>query len=169
MPMVGSTTKILLNLKETIMSNKTLTLRSTDIPHIHKLSVGFDSMFDELLRLDSRQTDNYPPYNITQINEDEYMISVAVAGFGPENLKVTKEKNFLVVEGNPVVPVHEDSVSYKVLHKGIGTRYFKREFKLADHVEVVNASLELGILAVYLKREVPEAEKPKTIAISYNK
>jgi molecular chaperone IbpA len=152
------------------MSNKTLTLRSTDIPHIHKFSVGFDSIFDELLRLDSRQTsDNYPPYNITQITEDEYMISVAVAGFGPENLKVTKEKNFLIIEGNPLVPVHEDSTSYKVLHKGIGTRYFRREFKLADHVEVVNASLELGILAVYLKREIPEEEKPKAIAINYTK
>ena len=151
------------------MTSKTLTLRSTDIPHIHKFAIGFDSMFDELLRLDSRQTDNYPPYNITQINEDEYMISVAVAGFGPENLKVTKEKNFLVIEGNPLVPVHEDSASYKVLQKGIGTRYFKREFKLADHVEVVNASLELGILAVHLTREIPEAEKPKTIAITHHK
>jgi molecular chaperone IbpA len=148
------------------MTSKTLTLRSTDIPHIHKFSVGFDSMFDELLRLDSRQTDNYPPYNITQINEDEYMISVAVAGFGPENLKVTKEKNFLVIEGNPLVSVHEDSTSYKVLHKGIGTRYFKREFKLADHVEVVNASLERGILAVYLKREIPEEQRPKRIEIT---
>lgn len=150
-------------------SNKTLTLRSSDIPHIHKFAIGFDSMFDEFLRLDSRNNDNYPPYNITQITEDEFMISVAVAGFGPENLKVTKDKNFLIVEGNPVVPVHEDSVSYKVLHKGIGTRYFKREFRLADHVEVSNVHLELGILSVYLKREIPEEEKPKTFAITYDK
>jgi molecular chaperone IbpA len=150
-------------------SNKTLTLRSTDIPHIHKFAIGFDSVFDELFRLDSKQSDNYPPYNITQVNDNEFMISLAVAGFGPENLTVTKEKNFLVIEGNPIVPVHEDNVSYKVLHKGISSRYFKREFKLADHVDIVNASLELGILAIYLKREIPEEERPKTIAISYNK
>jgi|688.fasta_scaffold365187_2 molecular chaperone IbpA len=151
------------------MTSKTLTLRSTDIPSIHKFAIGFDSVFDELFRLDSKQTDNYPPYNITQINEDEFSISLAVAGFGPENLKVTKDKNFLVIEGNPLIPVHEDDVSYKVLHKGISSRYFKREFKLADHVEIVNANLELGILAIYLKREIPEEQKPKTIAIAYNK
>lgn len=151
------------------MTSKTLTLRSADIPSIHKFAIGFDSVFDELFRLDSKQTDNYPPYNITQINEDEFSISLAVAGFGPENLKVTKDKNFLVIEGNPLIPVHEDDVSYKVLHKGISSRYFKREFKLADHVEIVNANLELGILAIYLKREIPEEQKPKTIAITYNK
>lgn len=151
------------------MTSKTLTLRSTDIPQIHKFAIGFDHMFDELFRLDSRQSDNYPPYNITQINEDEFSITLAVAGFGPENLKVTKDKNFLVIEGNPLIPVHEDDVSYKVLHKGISNRYFKREFKLADHVEIVNANLELGLLAIHLKREIPEEQKPKTIAINYNK
>jgi molecular chaperone IbpA len=152
------------------MTSKTLTLRSTDIPQtIHKFAIGFDSVFDELFRLDSRQSDNYPPYNITQLNEDEFMISLAVAGFEPDNLKVTKEKNFLVIEGNPIVPVHEDDVSYRVLHKGISNRHFKREFKLADHVDIVTASLELGILAIYLKREVPEEEKPKAIAINYTK
>jgi len=150
-------------------SNKPLTLRSTDIPHIHKFAIGFDHMFDELLRLDSRQSDNYPPYNITQINEDEFTITLAVAGFGPENLKVTKDKNFLVIEGTPLIPVHEDDVNYKLLHKGISNRYFKREFKLADYVEIVNADLELGLLVIHLKREIPEEQKPKTIAINYNK
>ena len=76
------------------MTNQ-LTLRSIDIPSIHKFSVGFDRMFDELTRNQAQQT-NYPPYNIVQINEDEYMISLAVAGFGPDNLSVTKEKNFLI-------------------------------------------------------------------------
>jgi molecular chaperone IbpA len=150
------------------MSNKTLTLRSTDIPHIHKFAIGFESMFDEFLRLDSRQ-DNYPPYNIVQIDENEYMISLAVAGFGPENLKVTKDRNFLVVEGNPIAPIHEGDASHTFLHKGIGTRHFKREFKLADHVDIVNADLELGILSIHLKREIPEQERPKTIAITYTK
>lgn len=147
------------------MTSKTLTLRSTDIPSIHKFAIGFDSMFDELLRLDSRQNENYPPYNIVQINEDEFIISLAVAGFGQDNLTITKDKNFLVIEGNPTSP-HEE---IKFLHKGIGNRSFKREFKLADHVDIMNANLELGVLSVYLKREIPEDEKPKTIAISFNK
>ncbi len=147
------------------MTSKTLTLRSADIPSIHKFAIGFDSMFDELLRMDSRQSDNYPPYNIVQINEDEFMISLAVAGFGQDNLTITKDKNFLVIEGNPTLP-HEE---IKFLHKGIGNRSFKREFKLADHVDIVNAHLELGILSIYLKREIPEEERPKTIAITYNK
>lgn len=147
------------------MTSKTLTLRSTDIPSIHKFAIGFDSMFDELLRLDSRQNENYPPYNIVQINEDEFIISLAVAGFGQDNLTITKDKNFLVIEGNPTSP-HEE---IKFLHKGIGNRSFKREFKLADHVDIMNATLELGVLSVYLKREIPEDEKPKTIAISFNK
>lgn len=151
-------------------NNKTLTLRSTDIPHFHKFAIGFDSMFDELFRLDSRQIDNYPPYNIVQLSEDEYMISLAVAGFGPENLKVTKEKNFLIVEGTSPYNAYDDgNADCKFLHRGIGGRNFKREFKLADHVDIVSASLELGILNVQLKREIPEAEKPKTIAITYNK
>lgn len=153
------------------MTSKTLTLRAADIPTLHKFSIGLDSMFDELLRIDNRQTDNYPPYNITQINEDEFMVSVAVAGFGPEQLKVTKDKNYLIIEGTPEITVTNDSddTAYKILHKGISSRYFRREFRLADHVEITNASLELGILSVYLKREVPEQEKPKTIAITYNK
>ena len=151
------------------MTSKTLTLRSTDIPSIHKFAIGFDSVLDELFRLDSKQSDNYPPYNITQINDDEFMISLAVAGFGPENLKVIKEKNFLVIEGHPLTHAHEGDISYKVLHKGISNRSFKREFKLADHVDIVNANLELGILAIYLKREVPEEERPKAIAINYTK
>ena len=150
-------------------SNKTLTLRSTDIPHIHKFAIGFDHMIDELLRLDSRQSDNYPPYNITQINEDEFSITLAVAGFGPDNLKITKDKNFLVIEGNPMVPLHEEDANYKILYKGISNRYFKREFKLADYVEIVNADLELGLLAIHLKREIPEEQKPKIIDINYNK
>jgi molecular chaperone IbpA len=151
------------------MTSKTLTLRAADIPTLHKFSIGLDSMFDELLRIDNRQIDNYPPYNIAQINENEFTVSVAVAGFEPENLKVTKDKNYLIIEGTPVVTVQDTDTEYKVLHKGISSRHFKREFRLADHVEIVDANLELGILAVHLKREIPEQEKPKTIAITYNK
>ena len=146
---------------------KTLTLRSFDIPSIHKFGIGFDNMFDELMRVSAQQsTSNYPPYNIVQINEDEYTISLAVAGFGLDNLSVTKDKKFLIVEGKEYQTDSEKIVP-NYLHKGISNRDFRREFQLADHVEISNAHLELGILSVYLKREVPEDAKPKTIAITY--
>ena len=146
---------------------KTLTLRSFDIPALHKFGIGFDNMFDELMRVSAQQSStNYPPYNIVQINEDEYMISLAVAGFGLDNLSVTKDKNFLVIEGKEYQSDSEKIVP-NYLHKGISNRDFRREFQLADHVEISNAHLELGILSVHLKREVPEDAKPKTIAITY--
>ena len=149
---------------------KTLTLRSLDIPQIAKFGIGFDNIFDELLRVNAQQSNtNYPPYNIVQINENEYMISVAVAGFGPDNLTVTKEKNFLVIEGNHALNSIETDAEPTYLHKGISERNFRREFRLADHVEIENAHLELGILSIHLKREVPEEQKPKSIAISYTK
>lgn len=146
---------------------KTLTLRSFDIPAIHKFGIGFDNMFDDLMRVTAQQSStNYPPYNIVQISEDEYMISLAVAGFGLDNLSVVKDKNFLVIEGKEYQSDSEKIVP-NYLHKGISNRDFRREFQLADHVEISNASLELGILNVYLKREVPESAKPKTIAITH--
>jgi molecular chaperone IbpA len=146
---------------------KTLTLRSFDIPAIHKFGIGFDNMFDELMRVSAQQSNtNYPPYNIVQVNEDEYMISLAVAGFGLDNLSVTKDKNFLIIEGKEYQSDSEKIVP-TYLHKGISNRDFRREFQLADHVEITNAHLELGILNVHLKREVPEEARPKAIAITY--
>ena len=145
----------------------TRTFRSFDIPALHKFGIGFDNMFDELMRVNAQQSStNYPPYNIVQINEDEYMISLAVAGFGLDNLSVTKDKKFLIIEGKEYDPDCEKIVP-NYLHKGISNRDFRREFQLADHVEISNAHLELGILSVYLKREVPEDAKPKSIAITY--
>ena len=146
---------------------KTLTLRSFDIPALTKFGIGFDNMFDELMRVSAQQSStNYPPYNIVQISDDEYMISLAVAGFGHDNLSVTKDKNFLIIEGKEYQSDSEKIVP-NYLHKGISNRDFRREFQLADHVEISNAHLELGILSVHLKREVPEDAKPKTIAITY--
>jgi molecular chaperone IbpA len=150
---------------------KTLTLRSFDIPAIHKFGIGFDNLFDDLMRVNAQQSNNnYPPYDIVQINDDEYMISLAVAGFGHDNLSITKDNKFLIIEGKHsrenMDSAYEES-STKYLHKGISERSFRREFQLADHVEISNAHLELGILNVHLKREVPEEAKPKTIAITY--
>ena len=150
---------------------KTLTLRSFDIPALTKFGIGFDNMFDDLMRVNAQQSStNYPPYDIVQVNDDEYMIAVAVAGFGFDNLTVTKDKNFLIIEGKhsreTINNAYEESTT-KYLHKGISERSFRREFQLADHVEITGAHLELGILSIHLKREVPEDAKPKTIAITY--
>ena len=148
---------------------KTLTLRSFDIPALTKFGIGFDNMFDELMRVSAQQSStNYPPYDIVQINDDEYMISVAVAGFGHNDLSVTKDKNFLIIEGkHSRENVENEDSTTKYFHKGISERSFRREFQLADHVEISNEHLELGILSVHLRREVPEEAKPKTIAITY--
>ena len=148
---------------------KTLTFRSLDIPQLHKFGIGFDNMFDELMRVSSQQSNtNYPPYDIVQLSDDEYMISLAVAGFGHSDITVTKDKNFLVIEGKHSRETEEtEDSTYTYLHKGISERNFRREFQLADHVEISNAHLELGILSIHLKREVPEEAKPKTIAITY--
>ena len=144
------------------MSSNTLTLRSLDIPALHRFGIGFDSMIDELHRINAQQPNNYPPYNIVQLNDDEFVISLAVAGFGEDNLNVTKEQNMLIIEGVPVETIED--IHY--LHRGISRKFFRREFKLADHVEISNAHLELGILSLLLKRIVPEGSKPTRIRIN---
>ena len=146
---------------------KTLTLRSFDIPQIHKFGIGFDNLFDDLMRLNAQQsTSNYPPYDIVQLNDDEYTISIAVAGFAQDDLAVTKDKNLLIVEGKHKKETTEDGdYPFTYLHKGISERSFRREFQLADHVEITDAHLELGVLTINLTREVPEEMKPKTIEI----
>ena len=135
-----------------------------DLPNFHRGTIGFDRLFDQMERqfANSPNGNGYPPYNIAQINDDEYMISVAVAGFGMDNLDVTKDGNQLKIEG--IAPKGGEHVNY--LHKGIGGRNFRREFTLADHVEVVSAGLDLGMLNVHLKREVPEELQPKRIEIT---
>ena len=138
-------------------------LTTLDLPSFHRATIGFDRMFDELERtFANSQSNGYPPYNIAQINEDEYMISLAVAGFGMDNLSIEKDKNVLKIEGT--APKGGENVNY--LHKGIGGRNFRREFTLADHVEVENATHELGMLNIHLKREVPESLQPKKIKIN---
>lgn len=137
-------------------------LTTLDLPSLHRATIGFDRLFNELDRQFANSgSQGYPPYNIVQINEDEYMISLAVAGFGMDNLDITKDKNILRIEGTS--PKGDESVNY--LHKGIGRRNFRREFTLADHVEVENAHLEHGMLNIHLKREVPEELQPKKIEI----
>ena len=139
-------------------------LTTLDLPNFHRATIGFDRIFEQMERqfANSPNGQGYPPYNIAQINEDEFMISLAVAGFGMDNLSIEKDGDQLRVEGT--APGGDDDVNY--LHKGIGGRNFRREFTLADHVEVENAQLELGMLNIHLKRNIPEELQPKKIKIN---
>ena len=143
----------------------TLTLRSLDIPSIHKFGVGFDNLFDDLLNRTSQST-NYPPYNIVKQSEDAFSIELAVAGFKDGEVTITTERNQLTVKGEQVTDL-DDTKEY--LHKGISARSFVRSWTLADHVEVIGATSENGILTISLERKIPEEKKPKTIAINYTK
>jgi len=138
-------------------------MTTLELPALQGATIGFDRLFNELDRqFANSKSGGYPPYNIAQVNEDEFMISLAVAGFGMDNLEVIKDGNTLRIEGTS--PKGDEEVNY--LHKGIAERNFRREFTLADHVEVENATLDLGMLNVHLKREVPEELLPKSIKIN---
>ena len=139
-------------------------IQTLDLPSIYRATVVFNKLFDEFERqfANSPSTgSNYPPYNVVEINNDEWMISIAVAGFGMDNLDITLEKNTLTIEGSS--PKSDENVNY--LYKGIGSRNFRRQFTIAEHVEVHGATLELGILNIHLKRNIPEEYQPKKIAI----
>lgn len=145
----------------------TLTLRSFDIPSIHKFGIGFDTMFDELMRVSAQQSNqNYPPYNVVKHTEDKFAIELAVAGFKEGDINITVDQNLLTIEGEKAVDL-DSTVEY--VHRGISARSFTRTFTLADHVEVVNATVENGILCITLERKVPEELQPKKIAITFNK
>ena len=137
-------------------------LTALDLHPLYRNAIGVDRLFDRLINNIESPQNNYPPYNIVQVNEDEYFIELAVAGLDEEDLEITQDQNTLVITG--AINVSEN-LNY--LHKGIAGRNFRREFTLADHVEVVNADLSKGILLINLKRELPEAMKPKTIAIGH--
>lgn len=149
------------------MTSNTLTLRSLDIPSIHKFGIGFDTIFDELQRVTSLNRDsNYPPYNVIKHTEDNFTIELAVAGFKDGDVTIEVEKNQLTIEGEQKTDI-DNPVEY--LHRGISARNFVRTFTLADHVEVTGAEVANGILSVNLERKIPEEQKPKKIAINYNK
>jgi molecular chaperone IbpA len=146
------------------MTNQ-LSLRSFNIPDIHKFAVGFDTMFDDLMR-NNAHANNYPPYNIIKHTEDKFAIELAVAGFKEGDINIEVDKNQLTVKGEQAINIDEN-VEY--LHKGISARSFFRSWTLADYVEVRGADVSNGILTITLERIIPEDAKPKNIAINYNK
>jgi molecular chaperone IbpA len=136
-------------------------MRTFDPTPLWRSTVGFDRLFN-LLDESARWTgeDNYPPYNIERTGEDHYWISLALAGFTPDEVTITAEQNVLTVEG------HKSETNHQYLYRGISARPFRRAFNLADYVEVKGASFEGGLLKIELVREVPEAMKPRRIAIN---
>jgi molecular chaperone IbpA len=144
---------------------KTLTLRSFDIPAIHKFGIGFDNLFDDLMRVTQHQAStNYPPHNVIKTGDDTVTIEVAVAGFAEGEIDISLDQRQLVISGAKAT---EQDQSHEYLHRGISQRDFKQTFPLSEHVEVNGASISNGILTVYLERKVPESAKPKSIAITY--
>ena len=136
-------------------------LTALDLHPLYRNAIGVDRLFDRLINnIESTSQTNYPPYNIVQVDENEYFIEMAVAGLDEEDLEITQDQSTLTITGKIEV---SETLNY--LHKGIAGRSFRREFTLADHVEVTEANLKKGILFIRLKREIPDAMKPKTIAI----
>ncbi len=132
-----------------------------DFAPLYRSSIGFDRVFNLLNNPQRLQAvDTWPPYDIVKQGEDEYRIVMAVAGFGEGDLDITQERNVLVVKGGK-----SDELKGEYLHRGIAGRGFERRFELADHVRVENASLRNGLLTVSLRREIPEAMKPRKISI----
>jgi molecular chaperone IbpA len=139
-------------------------MRTYDFTPLFRSSVGFDrwsDLFDAASRADDSAA-GYPPYNIEKTGEDKYRIMMAVAGFGENDIEVTAQDNLLVVSGD-LGELREAGATY--LYRGIATRAFERRFSLADHVKIVGAKLADGVLQVDLEREVPEAMKPRRIAV----
>jgi len=142
-----------------------LALRSLDIPSIHKFAVGFDNVFDELLRHSAQSNVNYPPYNVVKHSEDKFSIEIAVAGFKNSEIDVEVEKRQLTIRGEKSIEISENNNTPEYLYKGISNRSFIRTWTLADHVQVTGAHAVDGILRVELERIVPEEQKPKKILI----
>ena len=138
-------------------------MTSFDLSPLFRSTIGFDRLsraLDTAFQYDSR-VQGYPPYNIEKVDENGYRITMAVAGFGEGDLEVTQSENTLIVRGK----VEKEEEQGRVLHRGIAARNFERRFQLADYIEVRDANLANGLLHISLVREVPEAMKPRTIAI----
>lgn len=140
-------------------------MRQFDLSPLYRSTVGFDRFFNMLDQVPGPEVGGgYPPYNIERTGEHDYRISVAVAGFAEAELSIESRENTLTIRGSKAAPATPNA-KREVLHQGIAARAFERRFQMADHVQVVGASLENGLLHVDLVREIPEAQKPRHIPI----
>lgn len=138
-------------------------MRNFDLSPLFRSSVGFDrldKLFDAAYREATRDV-SYPPYNIVKTGADQYRITMAVAGFSESDIDIVVQENVLAVQGQ----IQEPEREVEFLHRGIAQRAFEHRFQLADHVRVVDASLDKGLLNIRLEREVPEAMKPRKVEI----
>jgi molecular chaperone IbpA len=141
-------------------------MRTFDLSPLYRSTVGFDRMFnllDSLVSTDGT-VPTYPPYNIERTGENAYRVTMAVAGFGQADLSIESKENVLTVKGEKKASGEQPENEF--LYRGIASRAFERRFQLADHVEVKGATLENGLLHVDLVRNIPEAMKPRNIAIN---
>ncbi|SFK30217.1 Hsp20 family protein [Caulobacter sp. UNC279MFTsu5.1] len=136
-------------------------MRTIDLSPLYRSVVGFDRLAALLDAASSEAASGYPPYNIERTAENAYRIEIAVAGFKPEELGIEVKENLLTVTGRK--PANDEAKRY--LHRGLAERNFERRFQLADYVIVTDAALSDGLLSISLKRELPEALKPRTIEI----
>ena len=138
-------------------------MRTYDFSPLYRSTVGFDQLFNLLGQGVPSEGSNWPPYNVERISEDDYRITMALAGFSPDEIELVQKEDTLLVAGHKNA---EQEQSSEILHRGIATRPFRQTFNLAQHVKVVSANFENGLLIIELKREVPEALKPRRIEIA---
>jgi molecular chaperone IbpA len=136
-------------------------MRTYDFSPLFRSTIGFDRLFDLVETAQRATEESYPPYNIERLADDRHQISLAVAGFSPDEVSVTAEQNVVTIEGNKA-----EKAGREFLYRGISTRQFKRQFSLADYVQVKGATFDNGLLRIELIREIPEAIKPRRIAIN---
>lgn len=135
-------------------------MRNYDFTPLWRSTIGFDRIFDLLDETQRTVEEHYPPYNIERLGEDHYQISLALAGFSPDEIAVTAEQNVLTVEGRKADEARRD-----YLYRGISAKGFRRQFNLADYVQVKTAAFDNGLLRIELVRELPETMKPRRIPI----
>lgn len=145
-------------------------MRTFDLSPLMRSSVGFDHLSRLMDSATQRDTTSaFPPYNIEKFSEDAYQISIAVAGFSPDELDITLTDGVLVVSGNSKEEEEEEEEDTRFIHRGIAKRSFERRFQLAETIEVLDASFDHGMLKVDLKRVVPEHLLPRSIKIKQDK
>ncbi len=135
---------------------------TVDLSPLYRTAIGFDRLASMLENANRLESAGYPPYNIEVVDEDRYQITMAVAGFKDDELSIESKQNELTISGQKA---EDEASERKYLHRGIANRNFERKFQLADHVFVKGARMEHGLLHIELYRELPEALKPRSIAI----
>ncbi|WP_415721108.1 small heat shock chaperone IbpA [Photobacterium ganghwense] len=138
-------------------------MRTLDFTPLYRSAIGFDRLFNQMEQNLNNSNGGYPPYNIEQRGDNQYRITMAVAGFAESQLDITQHENKLIVRGTRPESEHDER---QYLYQGIAERDFERKFQLADYVKVIGANMANGLLHIDLEREIPEEQKPRKITIN---